>query len=363
MRVVLAASITSSGGVWRHVVDLAGGLESRGCTVSLALPDEATVLRGAASDRGIACRSFGDGGGADVWHVHVADTFDPQVLRALVGARRRAGAVLVTEHLPRTDASDPSASPQGASRSFGAWSVKTAFKRVEYLLADRIICVSQASGRFLQLRYGVAGTSIAVIPNGIARRGRPVRPPSDDPCFVAVGSVINQKGFDLLIDAAAHAKEPWRVVVLGEGPHREALTDLAGTLGAPVEFAGWSEHVPAALGRSRGLVLPSRWESWPYVAMEAMALGRPVVAAAVDGVPELVVHGETGILVPPGDPEALARALDLLASDTDLATGLGEAGRIRVGMFDLDGMVDAHLAAYRGAMAGRRRGRAGPVAA
>jgi glycosyltransferase involved in cell wall biosynthesis len=97
--------------------------------------------------------------------------------------------------------------------------------------------------------------------------------------------------------------------------------------------------------------------------MEAMALGRPVVAAAVDGVPELVVHGETGILVPPGDPEALARALDLLASDTDLATGLGEAGRIRVGMFDLDGMVDAHLAAYRGAMAGRRRGRAGPVAA
>ena len=370
MRVVLAAPVTGSGGVWRHVVDLAGGLSARGCAVSLALPDGTGDLRAAASDLGLACRTFGDVGGTDVWHLHVSDTFDRDLVPTLVRARRHAGAVLVTEHLPRTNASDPSASPGGTARVTGAWTAKTAFKRFEYLLTDRIICVSRASARFLQIRYGVAGESIDVIPNGIARREPPAPPSapppsssSGDPCFVAVGSVIVQKGFDLLIDAAAHAREPWRVVVLGDGPHRQTLADRATTLGAPVEFPGWSDDVPTALSCSRGLVLPSRWESWPYVAMEAMSVGRPVVAAAVDGVPEVVSDGRTGLLVPPGDPEAVARALDLLASDADLAMRLGAAGRARVGSFDLDTMVDAHLAAYATAAAGRRHRRATPVAA
>jgi len=363
MRVVLAAPITGAGGVWRHVVDLAGGLEARGCSVSLALPDGATQLRAAAGALGLACRPYTDVGDADVWHVHVADTFDKQLLPALLRARRGAGAVLLTEHLPRTDASDPSASPAGARRRAGSWAAKTAFKRVEYAVADRVICVSRASARFLQVRYGVPGTSIDIVPNGIAASAPLAPGPLTDPCFVAVGSVINQKGFDLLIDACSHAKEAWRVVVLGDGPHRAALAGRAASVGASIEFAGWSEDVASVLGHSRGLVLPSRWESWPYVAMEAMALGRPVVAAAVDGIPELVIDGRTGLLVPPGDAEAVAGALDLLASDADLAVRLGEAGRIRVGLFDLDGMVDAHLAAYGTAAAGRRRSRTAPEAA
>ena len=355
MRVVLAAPITEFGGVWRHVVDVATGLQVRGCDVSLGLPDAATDLRCSAATLGLTCRSFGDVGDTDVWHVHVADTFDRSFVTALARARSSVPAVLMTEHLPRTDASDPSAMSPGEPRSVGSWSAKTAFKRAEYLLCDRIICVSQASANFLQIRYGVSGAAIDVVPNGISQDDAPIPDASTDPYFAAVGSVIRQKGFDLLLDAAIQAKEPWRVVVVGDGAHLATLSARAAELGSPVEFLGRRDDVPAVLGASLGLVLPSRWESWPYVVMEAMALGRPVVAAGVDGVPEIVVPGETGLLVPPEDAVGLAGALDLLASDPDLGIRLGEAGRTRARSFSLDTMVDTLLARYESSSARRRR--------
>lgn len=355
MRVVLAAPITEFGGVWRHVVDLATGLQARGCDVTLGLPDAATELRGSTATLGFSCRAFSDVGDTDIWHVHAADTFDRSIMSALARARARVPAVLMTEHLPRTDASDPSATSPGERRSFGSWSAKTAFKRAEYLLCDRIICVSQASANFIQIRYGVAGAAIDVVPNGISQDDAPIPERSPDPYFAAVGSVIRQKGFDLLVEAAIHAKEPWRVVVLGDGPHRATLSARAAELGSPVEFLGRRDDVPAVLGASLGLVLPSRWESWPYVVMEAMALGRPVVATGVDGVPEIVVPGETGLLVPAEDAVALAGALDRLASDADLGMRLGDAGRTRAHSFGLDTMVDTLLARYQ-VSAVRRRG-------
>ena len=355
MRVVLAAPITEFGGVWRHLVDLATGLQARGCDITLGLPDDAIALRDSAATLGLSCRAFGDVGGTDVWHVHAADTFDRSLMSALARARTRVPVVLMTEHLPRTDASDPSATAPGGRRSVGSWSAKTAFKRAEYLLCDHIICVSRASANFLQIRYGVSGAAIDVVPNGISQDDGPIPVPSPDPYFAAVGSIIRQKGFDLLLDAAIQAKEPWRVVVLGDGSHLATLSARAAELGSPVEFLGRRDDVAAVLGASLGLVLPSRWESWPYVVMEAMALGRPVVAAGIDGVPEIVVPGETGLLVPAEDAVALAGALDRLACDPELGVRLGEGGRTRARSFDLETMVDTLLATYQ-ATAVRRRG-------
>ena len=100
--------------------------------------------------------------------------------------------------------------------------------------------------------------------------------------------------------------------------------------------------------------MPSRWEACPYVALEAMAAGRPVVASAVDGLEDIVVPGETGMLVAPGSPAELTTALERLAGDRAFRRRLGEAGRARVErMFGIDRMVAGTLAVYEDAIASR----------
>jgi glycosyltransferase involved in cell wall biosynthesis len=97
-----------------------------------------------------------------------------------------------------------------------------------------------------------------------------------------------------------------------------------------VLFAGYRDDVPALLAGCDVFCLPSRMEGMPLVVLEAMAQGKPVVATAVGGTGELVVDGETGVLVPPDDVDALAGALARLLSDSELARRMGEAGRARV---------------------------------
>ncbi len=104
--------------------------------------------------------------------------------------------------------------------------------------------------------------------------------------------------------------------------------------------------------------LSSRWEGLPYVLLEAMAHGLPVVSTAVDGVPEAVTDGGTGVLVPPGDTDAFGRALESLLADPQRRHRLGEAGRQRVsGAFALERMVDELVAVYRDVARGRASAR------
>jgi glycogen(starch) synthase len=346
VRIVLATTASSGGGVWRHVVDLATGLKDRGCEVEVALPAGATGLRGEAVALGLPLRDLLDRDPTDAFHLHLADTYDRRALAALALARRTARVVIVTEHLPRTDASDPSASLGAGAPTRGARAAKTAFKLAEYALCDRIVCVSEASRRFLMVRYGVRAHKVVTVPNGIAVTGAPLSWPETSPHFVAIGAVIIQKGFDVLIEAAALAGAPWCVDVIGDGPHRSELASRAERRGLPVRFCGQRAEVGAALASASALVLPSRWEAWPYVAMEAMAAARPVVATRVDGLPEIVDDGRTGLLVEPEDPAALAGALDRLAGDRSLAQALGRAGYERVAGFGIDHMVDSVLAEY-----------------
>jgi glycosyltransferase involved in cell wall biosynthesis len=121
-------------------------------------------------------------------------------------------------------------------------------------------------------------------------------------------------------------------VVVGDGPERAQLEALAGQLGLAdrVHLAGHQQDVRPWLAALDVLVLSSDWEGMPNALLEAMAAGLPIVATAVGGVPEVVVDGATGLLVPPGDPSALAEAITRLLRDPDLRRTMGQAGRARV---------------------------------
>ena len=140
-----------------------------------------------------------------------------------------------------------------------------------------------------------------------------------------------------------------RVEVAGRGSCLEDLKGLAADLGVAerVTFLGEVRDIPALLGRARMFVQPSLSEGIPLTVLEAMARGLPVVATRVGGLPEVVVDGETGLLVPAADPPALAQAVLSLWRDPDAAGRMGEAGRKRVErVFDVRRMVADYEALY-----------------
>jgi glycosyltransferase involved in cell wall biosynthesis len=150
----------------------------------------------------------------------------------------------------------------------------------------------------------------------------------------AVGRLAPEKGIDDLLRAFAAVRSGMdaSLLIAGDGPDRMKLEALAAELGIgdAVEFAGYTANVAEALARMDVFVLPSRSEGIPLALLEAMAAGLPVVAARVGGVPEVVADGETGVLVPPGDPPALAAAMADLLSDPLRRREAGERGRARV---------------------------------
>lgn len=180
---------------------------------------------------------------------------------------------------------------------------------------------------------------LAVIPNGVDPEGfTGVTPHTHErPYVLAAGRLTRQKGFDVLLDAIA-LSAPFRrgevdLLIAGDGQEHAALDEQARRcqVRARVRFVGPVEAQDLArLYRGATVVaVPSRWEGLPLVCLEAMASGRPVVASRVDGIPDAVVDGETGILVPPDEPPALAAALDALLLDRARAERLGTAGCVR----------------------------------
>lgn len=219
-------------------------------------------------------------------------------------------------------------------------------------LGDRVICVSERVADFSAEHIGLSPARLVVIPNGIellpqpavdkaavwAELGRP-RP---EMVIGTVGRLEPVKGFPYLLEALAQLAPAYPAVhllIVGDGPERTALEAQAHRLGLGerVIFAGHRTDVPLLMGGMDLFVLPSIWEGMPNVVLEAMAAGLPVVATAVGGTPEIVVEGETGLLVPPRDPAALAEAMERLLADPALRLQMGRAGRDRVQQyFDIE---------------------------
>lgn len=140
------------------------------------------------------------------------------------------------------------------------------------------------------------------------------------------------------------------LLIAGEGELRAALEEEARALGVAerLRFLGWRSDVPALLAGVDLFLMPSLWEGFGLVLLEAMSKRRPVIASAVSAIPEVVAHGETGLLVPPRDPDAIAAALRLLLPDAPLRAYLGLNGEDRLEtLFSAARMAEDTIAAYQ----------------
>jgi len=230
-------------------------------------------------------------------------------------------------------------------------------------LADAFTAVSGRTLDFAVRHEGVRRERAAVIPNGIdVAQWNDLPDPAtarlelglgkDDFVVGTVGRLQEQKGHIHLLDAAARVlrQRPEAVfLIAGYGPLRDALERRAADLGLAerVWFLGYRRDVRSILAALDVFVLPSLWEGMSNAMLEAMAAARPVVATAVDGNLDQVVHRETGLLVPPGDSAALAVAILEIAQDPEAAREMGRRGRRRVeAEFSLDRMTRAYLDLY-----------------
>jgi glycosyltransferase involved in cell wall biosynthesis len=229
---------------------------------------------------------------------------------------------------------------------------------------DRVIAVSEAARAFLVGSKGYAADKIVVVRNG--RDLSTFRPGAGRdalrkelgldrvvPIVGVVGRLEAQKGHAFLLEAwpSVVAEFPdARLLVVGDGSLRPCLEARTGELGVgeSVIFAGFRADIPRVLDAIDVLVLPSLYEGMPLTAIEASAMGRPVVATAVDGTPEVIREARTGRLVPPANPVALSRAIRSLLRDPLGAQRMGRAGRdFVVDRFDLDRQVASTARVYR----------------
>jgi glycosyltransferase involved in cell wall biosynthesis len=239
-------------------------------------------------------------------------------------------------------------------RVLGRWALRE---------ADLVVANSEAVRQSVLRSARLPASKVLVVPNGVAiarftgarddALGTSLALPQSAPVIAVVANLRWYKGVDVFLEA-------WRELVrhfpkatallAGDGPVRPALERRAAELGVTgsVRFLGTRRDIPALLSLADLVVHPSLEEGLPNAVLEAMAAGKPVVATAAGGTPEAVLDGETGRLVPVGDPDALAQAMLWCLQHPGEMACYGEAARRRVREhFTLEAMVDRHSTLYR----------------
>ena len=346
MRVLHIHRIGGIGGSERHLLTLLPALAERGVDVRfLGLDDPSR-----------APEPFYEQLSVPFERIPAPRDVDP--ILALRVARAVRKAALVHTHLVHADVYGALGARRLVSTKHNDDPFRTGpFRHLERLLtrrAGRVVAITHSLARFLVERVGLPQDKLTTIHYGLDElprawgRNDPAPVADDARVLLAVCRLEPQKGVDVAIRALpevrAHHPDA-ELVVLGEGPDRPTLARLADDLGVPVHLLGRVPDVAAWLRRAELLVHPARWEGFGLVLLEAMLARLPVVAAAVSSIPEIVVDGETGILVPPDDPVALAEALVALLDDPG---DYGFAGRRRAREeFSVARMADRTLEVYR----------------
>lgn len=224
------------------------------------------------------------------------------------------------------------------------WKANTTLDRMAGRFVDRFIAVSHANAKYLVEHKGLPDWKIRVIQNGsdlsrfnpahVAPEG--MRKEWDiapaDAVLLVVARLEPQKGHAVLLDAMPTVLREFpnaKLVCLGEGVLRDQLEQQSQRLGlqASIRFVGFRRNVDDWLALCDFTVLPSFYEGLPLVAIESLAAGRTMVASAVDGTPEVIVNGRTGITVPAGDSRALSEAICSMLRSPTLRDRLAEQGR------------------------------------
>ena len=355
MRLLFLAADMQRGGAERHWATLLPALAARGHEVRLVcLNDEGPLfesvraagvaatclhLRGRADARGLrrALAEAGSHPGAVVTR-----GVSPQLAGEAI-ARRAGAAHVLNEHTPLT----------ADGRLLAARPHQRLLTRVVAPRVDRVIAVSERQVGPLAL-LGYRRERITVVPNGLfesdvephASRDatrRELELDEQDFAVLCVANLRPEKGVAAIAEAVARARRQLprlRGLVAGDGPQRAELARLE-----DVRLLGSRGDVPDLIAACDALCLLSEAEALPISVLEAMALGRPVVATDVGGIPEAVAHAQTGLIVPPRDTGAAAGALARLAAQPEWARELGERGRARQReRFGGEAMVDGYEA-------------------
>ncbi|MBW8764720.1 MAG: glycosyltransferase [Geodermatophilales bacterium] len=225
-----------------------------------------------------------------------------------------------------------------AARARGLYDRVDRFLAPSAFLRDRVVAGGLPPGR------------VTVLPNPVVAAPEPRTAAGGPPVVVYASRLVAEKGIDRLLDAAARLPAGVRVQLIGSGRMERAVRNRVGDEGLPVDVLGPlpAAGVAAHLRSAVGAVLPALWwENCPMAVLEPAALGVPVVASAVGGIPELIEDGVTGLLVPPGDVGALAGALTHLVDRPEDSAAMGRAAWRRVrARHDPQRHVTGLLAAY-----------------
>jgi glycosyltransferase involved in cell wall biosynthesis len=253
--------------------------------------------------------------------------------------------------------------PRVVSRRSSHFSRRDPFNRWKYGRGiDRVVAISRAVQKSL-IDSGFNSEDVDLVPSGIVPPERvdgaresvfaEFELGPEAKLVACVANLVGIKGHQTLIEATRQLRDRWpglRILLAGDGPLRRQLEDLSRTAGVEdqVLFAGFRTDISRLLSASHMAVCPSFTEGLGLSILDALAMELPVAASHTGGIPEIIDHGESGLLVPPGEPGPLAEAMDRLLSDPDESARLGRRGRRTVlERFSVQAMVDGTEAVYR----------------
>lgn len=366
MKVLHVITTINRGGAENHLVDLVRGQAARGWQVTVAYLKGDGYWREALEELRVPVRALGLQYYGDIGPLRKLRQLIRQVKPTLVHAHLPPAelyarfalfglvnppAFVVSKHNDETFYRGPGA------KTIAQWVVKR---------ACRVIVISNAVRRYMveevklpedlitTIHYGIDLTPYRDnLAEAIASLRASWLPDTTGWLVGTVARLVPQKALHVLLEGYCayrkRATKTCRLVIVGKGPLEAELRVLAKRLGIETEviWAGFREDIPVVMGALDVFALTSIYEGFGLVLLEAMATGRPIVASNVSAIPEVVVDGDTGLLVPPASAECIADALRLLEVKSAREV-LGHAGFRRVAKhFDLEKMVDNTIDVYK----------------
>ncbi len=374
MRIMLSGVCVEGGGAEQVIQDLALGFAARGHEVVVVYIEGTDEIVPRLEQQGIDCiRLLPREKLAAHWWSDITPGSIVKMRRLLIDLKPD----IVHMHVPRPSLWTALGELISGSRSplvytehnvQSALNIRGVFAQHVFIPRTRyVIAVSEAVRHSFQTKWHRYAGRIKTIHNGITvdrlranRTGEETRASLATPLATSVvcnvANITDRKGQDVLMRAIAKLDQSlvdvrcWCAGGLTHQPSavsalKRLIEDLR--IADRVSLLGARSDVPDLLEACDVFVLSSRQEGLPITILEAMAAGKPVVATDVGGCAEVVRHGETGLIVPPEDPDALAGAIQTVLTDSNLAHEMGKAGRERVEEhFTVDAMVDKHIEVY-----------------